>query len=218
MVHLPVPEAISAAPGPTLGGIRLSSGAVLLGSRSMPVLTLAKQALLPLSERAEVSYVRDGLWLKPLTSTPVGCVAGPLPACRARRALTPGPSPLSQLHDGVREQHVPLDSGGAPEEVPLHLQPSFAASIAQAAELMSRAKVPKRMQPRGGDPLLRAVVGGGAQWPNEPKVEGRHVARKRLTPSSRSEAMLLASSLDAELGREGSYRGRGTGVQGYREG
>ena len=72
MVHLP--EAISAVPGPKLGGIRLSSGAVLLGSRSMPVLTLAKQALPPLSERAEVSYVRDGL-----AQTPVGC-GGP-PAC-----------------------------------------------------------------------------------------------------------------------------------------
>jgi len=63
MVHLPA-EAIS-TPGPKLGGIRLSSGAVLLGSRSMPVLVLAKQALPPLSERAEVSYVRDGL-LDPL--------------------------------------------------------------------------------------------------------------------------------------------------------
>ena len=74
MVHLPVPEAISAAPGPTLGGIRLSSGAVLLGSRSMPVLTLAKQALPPLSERAEVSYVRDGLWLKNPSPLPLWAV------------------------------------------------------------------------------------------------------------------------------------------------
>ena len=63
MVHLP--EAIS-APGPKLGGIRLSSGAVLLGSRTMPVLVLAKQALPPpLSERAEVSYVRDAACSNP---------------------------------------------------------------------------------------------------------------------------------------------------------
>ena len=77
--------------------------------------------------------------------------------------------------------------------------------MAQAAELMSRAKVPMRMQPRGGDPLLRAVVGCGVQWPNESK-EGRDVARKRLTPSSRSEAMMLASSLDAELGEAADLR------------
>ena len=63
MVHLPA-EAIS-TPGPKLGGIRLSSGAVLLGSRSMPVLVLAKQALPPLSERAEVSYVRDAACSNP---------------------------------------------------------------------------------------------------------------------------------------------------------
>ena len=62
MVHLP--EAIS-APGHKLGGIRLSSGAVLLGSRTMPVLVLAKQALPPLSERAEVSYVRDAACSNP---------------------------------------------------------------------------------------------------------------------------------------------------------
>ena len=55
----------SSVPGPRLGGVRLSSGAVLLGSRSMPVLVLTKQGLPPLSERAEVSYVRDGL-LEPL--------------------------------------------------------------------------------------------------------------------------------------------------------
>ena len=48
---------------PKLAGIRLSSGAVLLDSRTMPVLILAKQGLPPLSKsvgsgRAEVSYVR----------------------------------------------------------------------------------------------------------------------------------------------------------------
>ena len=139
-------------------------------------------------------------------SNPCELLTVPCPnrACPRGPCSDSSSGPWSQLHDRTRRQHVPPDREGAPEEAPF-LQPSFAASMAQAAELMSRAKVPMRMQPRGGDPLLRAVVGCGVQWPNESK-EGRDVARKRLTPSSRSEAMMLASSLDAELGEAADLR------------